>query len=310
VKYVRQYGATLSLEDFVFNVWAAPDRAKKRKRPKAVDDWFRNLEDPRAREIWEEIQSQRAMREIEVQQELFKQAKRLADAERSLQLKTTKKAQEDQRIATDKIGKLKTELSDLQRTDFKPRDARFFPTMYAPVIVMEGGKRVIKPMRYQCRLPGWQEFIERKYPGTYNARRDSIPKTWKDLFGHKHGIVVVTAFYENVERHAMEHRELAAGEESENVVLEFRPKPEQDMIIACLWNESPDGAGTLLSFAAITDDPAPEVAAAGHDRTIIQIKPENVEAWLTPQGRSWDELQAILDDRPPAYYEHQISKAA
>ena len=54
----------------------------------------------------------------------------------------------------------------------------------------------------------------------------------------------------------------------------------------------------------------PEVAAAGHDRTIIQIKPEYIDAWLTPEGRSVEELRAILDDRPQAYYEHQVSKAA
>ena len=82
------------------------------------------------------------------------------------------------------------------------------------------------------------------------------------------------------------------------------------MLIACLWNESPNGEGHLLSFAAITDDPVPEIAAAGHDRTIIQIKPENVDRWLTPQGRPEEELQAILDDRPEAFYEHAISKAA
>ena len=108
----------------------------------------------------------------------------------------------------------------------------------------------------------------------------------------------------------MEHRELAVGEESENVVLEFRPKPDQDMVIAFLWNESSDGDETLLSFAAITDEPAPEVAATGHDRTIIQIKPEHIDAWLTPEGRPIEELQGILGDRPKAYYEHYVTKAA
>ena len=39
----------------------------------------------------------------------------------------------------------------------------------------------------------------------------------------------------------------------------------------------------LLSFAAITDEPEHEVAAAGHDRTIINIKPEHVDAWLNPE---------------------------
>ena len=308
-KYVRLYRATMSLEEFARNVWEDPGPTKRR-RPKAMEDWLRTQQEPEAQRIWQEILRQRSGRESLLQQELFKQKKRQADAERALQTKVTKKAQEDLRISTDKISKLKVDIDDLQRLEPKPRDARFFPGNYAPVIVIEDGRRVIKPMRYQCRLPGWQEFVERKYPGTYNARRDSIPKTWKDLFGYRHGVMVVTAFYENVERHAMEHRELADGETSENVVLEFRPKPEQDMLIACLWNESPNGEGHLLSFAAITDDPVPEIAAAGHDRTIIQIKPENVDRWLTPQGRPEEELQAILDDRPEAFYEHAISKAA
>lgn len=62
------------------------------------------------------------------------------------------------------------------------------------------------------------------------------------------------------------------------------------------------------SFAAITDEPEPEVAAAGHDRTIINIKPEHVGAWLTPDGRSDEELFAILDDKRHPYYE--LVKAA
>lgn len=307
-KYVRQYGATLSLEDFALNVWQPPK--KKRKRPKAMEDWLRTDPSPRGQEIWQAIVEQRRERETELQQELFKQVKRLADAERALQTKITKKATEDQRIATSKISKLKLDLDDLQRAEFKERDARFFPGNYAPVIVWENGQRVIKPMRYQCRLPGWNEAVERKFPGTYNARRDNLGKSWKDLFGVRHGIIIVNAFFENVEKHAMEHRELAAGEASENVVLEFRPRPAQDMVIACLWNESPDGDERLLSFAAITDEPAPEVAAAGHDRTIIQIKPENIDAWLRPEGKSAAELQAILNDRPEAYYEHRLEKAA
>lgn len=308
-KYVRHFGATLSLEEFAMNVWSAPDRAKK-KRPKAVDEWFRTFQDPRAQEIWSEIQRQRAARELDLQQELFKQKKRQADAQRTLSSKVTKKANDDLRISTDKISKIKLDLDDLQRVEAKERDRRFYPGMFAPVILQTGDQRVIAPMRYQCRLPGWTQAVERKYTGTYNARRDSLGKAWKDLFGVRHGIMIVTAFYENVERHMMEHRELSEGESSENVVLEFRPQPEQDMIIACLWNESQDGNDKLLSFAAITDEPTPEVAAAGHDRTIIQIRPEHVDAWLNPAAHTFEELQAILDDRPDVYYAHAESKAA
>jgi putative SOS response-associated peptidase YedK len=63
----------------------------------------------------------------------------------------------------------------------------------------------------------------------------------------------------------------------------------------------------LLSFAAVTDDPPQEIAAAGHDRMVIRLTRENVDRWLTPQGRSDEELQAILSERQPAYYEHRVA---
>ncbi len=39
----------------------------------------------------------------------------------------------------------------------------------------------------------------------------------------------------------------------------------------------------LLGFAAVTDEPPPEVSAAGHDRCIIPLKPENLEVWPSPK---------------------------
>jgi putative SOS response-associated peptidase YedK len=78
------------------------------------------------------------------------------------------------------------------------------------------------------------------------------------------------------------------------------------MLVACLYARLDD---ELLSFAAITDEPPAEVAAAGHDRCVVSIKEENVEAWLTPEGRSVKELQAILDDVERPYYEHEVLAA-
>ena len=69
-----------------------------------------------------------------------------------------------------------------------------------------------------------------------------------------------------------------------------------------------NGAEThRLSFAAITDDPPPEVAAAGHDRCIIPIKPEYVDAWLNPNAKHLAAQYAILDDRERPYYEHRLA---
>ena len=119
--------------------------------------------------------------------------------------------------------------------------------------------------------------------------------------------MVASAFYENVARHTMEHRDLAPGEKEENVILEFWPQPRQEMLVACLWSRWTGPAEDLLSFAAITAEPPPEVAAAGHDRCIIPIKPENVDAWLNADPRNLPTYYAILDDRERPYYEHRLA---
>lgn len=92
------------------------------------------------------------------------------------------------------------------------------------------------------------------------------------------------------------------------MVLEFRPEPPQDMLVACLWSRwEALGQPELLSFAAITDEPPAEVAAAGHDRCIIPIKPEHVDAWLHPDPRNLAKQYAILDDRERPYYAYQLA---
>jgi hypothetical protein len=62
-----------------------------------------------------------------------------------------------------------------------------------------------------------------------------------------------------------------------------------------------------LSVAAITDEPPAEVAAAGHDRCIIPIKAEHIDAWLKPQAKNLAALYSILDDRATPYYEHRMA---
>lgn len=93
-------------------------------------------------------------------------------------------------------------------------------------------------------------------------------------------------------------------------MIEFRPNTGQGMVLACLWSHWTDPSSAepeLLSFAAITDDPPSEVAAAGHDRCIIPIKPESIDAWLKPDASDRPAMQAILDDRERPYYEHRMA---
>ena len=304
-KFERTFGAVMNIQQYVRLFWERRNGGPWRKIPKAMKDAFADPHNDAEREIAAMIAEGNAQDAHAFEAELFQQKTRLTNAERTLQSKPTKKAANDKRIATDKIARAQRNLDDLRRKEPLPRDSRIFPGWFANVMIMQEGERTVVPMRYQCRLPGWSEAMERKYPGTYNARRDNLEKTWGKLFGHQHGVMVATRFYENVARHKMEHRDLAPGEQEENVVLEFNPNPPHDMLVACLWSfDERDG---LYSFAAITDEPPPEIAAAGHDRCIIPIKPDNLDAWLEPDPGDLAALQAILDDRDRPYYEHRLA---
>lgn len=293
-KYVKMFGAAISLREFAELYWEHGGR--NLKVPIALEAAFLDVPTDEGRHIQALIAETNALRTTTLEQELFKQRTRLVDAERVLQMKTTKAATESKRIASDKIDAAVRRLADLKRTTMKDGDSRIYPGWYAPVMIVREGCRVVVPMRYRCRLPGWTEKTEREKPGTYNARRDSLNGAWRKLFGHNHGLMVVNRFYENVDRNG------------KNVVLEFDPTPPQQMLVACLWSRTPmPDEPDLWSFAAITDEPPPEVAAAGHDRCIVPIKPENVDAWLNPDPSNLAALYAILDDRVRPYYEHRMA---
>jgi putative SOS response-associated peptidase YedK len=291
--------------------------------------FFRRLEDPgvnisrgfaanfdepandQERRIKAAIDEHRLKVAAKLEQDLFSQKTRLVNAERSLKDTETKKAREEVRIATSKIAALSTKLSGLRSLEPNPDDNRIFPFVYAGVIIRKDGQNLLTPMRYFCRPAGKPAYYDKQFPGLYNARRDNLEKFWGEQFGSCHAIMVVESFFENVKLHTMEHRELKAGEREQNVVLQFKPEPAQTMYVACLWShwtdpKEPDHRG----FAAITDEPPADVAAAGHDRCIINLKPEHVEAWLTPESHSRKQLQDMLSDRAVLVYQHAVLEAA
>jgi putative SOS response-associated peptidase YedK len=305
--YVRRLGARADLAAFgeLFQRRLSDPRIKI---PKAMEDDFLAPENAQEEAISETILAFHREQATRCEQELFKQRKRLADAERQLAVKTTKAATESQRIASAKVDSLLVRLSDLRRTQLQPRDSRIYPGYFAPVMVWQDGQRVVKPMRYQCRPAGKPAFYDQKYPGTYNARRDNLRGFWKGQFGHTHGLMIVQAFFEHVARHQAEGRPLRAGEQPESVILEFRPHTGQDMQVACLWSRwQAAGEADLLSFAAITDEPPPEVAAAGHDRCIIPLPDHAIDPWLNPDSQPLNAVEALLDERVRPLYEHRLA---
>ena len=276
---------------------------------RALDVHVMQMTEEKARVSQDYIEQYRAKQARAWEQELFKQRKRLVDAQRKLQIKETKAARNDERIATEKMAALSGKLSNLHSEQIAGDDARIFPKKYyVPVVTNDGDRLVIRPMRYLCRLPGKPATYDELYKGCYNARRDNLNGFWSGLYGKNHGIIVVDSFFENVPRHLYEKRELAPGERESNVVLHFNPNTGVPMTIACLWSHwTHPREPALYSFAAITDEPPPEILATGHTRCIVSLKEENVREWLSPEQASKERLEQILSDRVTPYYEHRIA---
>lgn len=225
---------------------------------------------------------------------------------------------------------------------------RIFPNSFAPVIVSENGTKKIVPMRYQMwpGLPGYGK--DPQHLSLFNARRDTLLKPgglWRHMLGRKHGILVFERFYEWVEardvisagrvsleeiKRKFELQELEKKKKAlslgkpykptptalkpaieRKVEISFQPSQREVMWAPVIYDERRLSENFVLrSFALLTDEPTPEVAAAGHDRSPIFLRRDLVETWLSPQGLRDTELVAMLGDVEPIYFQHQLAEAA
>jgi putative SOS response-associated peptidase YedK len=297
-RYLRETGAEMDLDQFT-EIYGFSATDSSVRIPRAVDRWFDAPTSDARRRIQGLIAQRNAAMEEKLTAEIFRQRRRLADAERVLASRPTKKASEDRRIATAKIEQSLRRLPLYRGTAPSALDDRIYPFHYAPLVIEEGGRRVLRLARYHCRQAHQPASIDRERDGLYNARRDNLDRFWRREFGSTHALLLAWSFFENVQR------------EGRNLVLQFRPRPAQLMRIACVyatWTDPADGR-RLLSFAAVTDEPPAEIAAAGHDRCPVNLSAAAADRWLAPQGQPAAALQALLDERERPYYEHEVLAA-
>ena len=93
------------------------------------------------------IEAYRAVKVPEWEQEIFKQRRRYADAERALAVKHTKKAESDLGISSRKIEQLKAWLDGTKTFENNPDDVVVHPMNYGPVIVETDKGRMLTAMR-------------------------------------------------------------------------------------------------------------------------------------------------------------------
>jgi hypothetical protein len=234
---LREYDAVLEADLFERLYWERVNSPRAGIRfPLAIDRYFMQPRNEAEQKVKLAIDAYRAIKIPEWEQEIFKQRKRYADAERALKKKHTKKAEADLGISSRKIEQLKGWLDGTKTLENKPDDVVVHAMNYGPVIVQTEKGRTLTPMRYHCRLAGKPASVDRQLPGLYNARKTSLTDWWAPVFGRKHALFLITGFRENVKRHDMEQRELMPGEAAENVVLEFTPRDRRNMLVPCLWD--------------------------------------------------------------------------
>lgn len=182
-RYVRMTGASMDYHQFVETFG---DRVKNPKLsiPRAVERWFDEPKTDDERAVRELIEVHRTAQASKWQQELFKQKKRLGDAERQLAVKETKTATESKRIASEKVESLVKKLNILDDPKARASDGRIFPMNYAPIVINDSGRRVIRLARYHCRLAGEPASIDGRFPSLYNARREHRPLLARGIRDH------------------------------------------------------------------------------------------------------------------------------
>jgi hypothetical protein len=138
-RFLRETGAEMDIDQFT-EVYGFNIQYSNVKIPRAVDRWFDEMQGEEAAAIRLLIQKRNATMVEALTAEIFKQKRRLADAERALKTKPTKKAAEDQRIASEKIDKAVKRLPLYQGTAPTALDARIFPFHYAPIVIEDAGE--------------------------------------------------------------------------------------------------------------------------------------------------------------------------
>ncbi|MCM0605592.1 MAG: SOS response-associated peptidase family protein [Xanthomonadaceae bacterium] len=300
-----QFGARIQLDVFE-ELFANRLKGSGARVPRSMKLAFREGESAQEKRIWSLIERWTVIQIHHLEQEVLIQEARLKEASSKLKVKATKKAQEDIRISSAKFDTAMRKMKLLKENDFEADDGeqRIYPDYYAPLIVWKGSERVIVPFRYRIE----PRFASQSY-STYNARLDHLThsRMWRELYGKNHGVLVISRFYESISLNHFEHRELSPGENEKRIEIEFKPKEPTDLLVPCIFDQILDSEFPLRSFALITDEPNPEVLAAGHERTPAFLKQASLDPWIKTLGKKQSDFDQVLSDQEETFFENSVA---
>jgi putative SOS response-associated peptidase YedK len=164
------------------------------------------------------------------------------------------------------------------------------PTQPAPVVVVNGGEVVLKPMRWGL-IPFW---AKEQSIGNHliNARAETVKEkpAFRASFKRRRCLVVADSFYE--------WQKLANSKLKQPMRILLQN--EQPFAFAGLWDSwtAPDGA-EVETFTIITGEPN-DVVASIHNRMAVILPPNHYRQWLDPTFQDADALSRLLIPYPAA----------
>lgn len=174
------------------------------------------------------------------------------------------------------------------------------PGQEAPVIVSDGGRRVVRMMRWGL-VPVWAKD-EKIGNRMINARSETLAEkpAFRRLLTKRRCLVLADGFFE--------WRTIPGRKGKYPIRLVLNG--EGPFAFAGLWDawKSPEG-GTLESFTIITTA-ANKLIQPIHERMPVILKKKDEELWLDPDVDDADALSALLKaypDREMKYYD--VSRA-
>lgn len=165
------------------------------------------------------------------------------------------------------------------------------PSQSAPIVLLEGGRRIIVPARWGF-YPAWAQD---NAPSPINARAETIfdKSFFRSAIKQRRCLVPSTGWYE-----------WQAVSRTEKRPFFIRPADTEVFAFAGIFDPSDQEPGR--TFAIIVGAAAPGIASL-YPRQPVVVRPEDYETWLDPETNR-AELERILAYREADYDRILVSR--
>ncbi len=288
-KLAAEFGATIDIDAFL-QIYR--DRSKgipNLQIPRGLDASFSVMDAKGAKQICKLVEKHDKLQIQKLEEKLKEKIQLTSDLQEKLKKKWFKTNQEKLETAQRVLDATGQRIKNLSspHSHGTPLDSRIMQYSYAPLIVKNGTKKLIRPFRYQVRAHGTKSEPDRKI-NLYNVRCETIAarSTWRPLFMKNHAIISYLGFYEWV----------PGPKNAKPAEIFFFPNAGKKMWSPVLYdnwtNESQDSE--INSFAIITMPPPEFILGMGHDRCPIHPNQSFINDWLNPKSCNRDYIHRNL----------------